>query len=337
MRVTQNISNRTYLSQSNSLQSSMLKSEQKIMSTKRYTRASEDSLNASKALIVRRQLRNLDMYDANLNNAKETFGAAETALYTVANNVYTNVTTKIESACNDTYNQDDLDIFANELEEYAGLSIETLNSDYAGRQLLGGTNNSTVPFTKTLDSTTGKYTVSYNGVAVDSASALTDFPGGDPVYVDIGIGIKYDADYNIDSQSAVNLSLNGAEITGYGCEKDANGNKTFSNNFVQMIYDTAYALKKGDTSTANAMLDRLDKAHSGILGEITKLGAKQNDMDFYVEKNDTYRYSLNSRQNDVEGTDMNKEISSWKTVQAAYEASLQMSSEVLPKSIFDFI
>lgn len=335
MRVTQNITNRLYIKQNNYLQESMLAAENRIMTQKQYTRASQDSLNASKALIVRSQLRDLDMYDDNLNTAKEIYSAAETSLYTIANNIYIDASKKLETACNSTYNQDQLNIFADELEQYASLSIETLNADYSGRQLLGGSNNSEPPFSTEL--VNGNYVVKYNGVAVDDAVALSDFPGSDPIYVDVGIGIKYDSNYNIDPQTAVDLSLNGAEITGYGSEKDANGDKTFSNNFVQMLYDAAAALKDGDQEKANAMLDRLDKAHSGILSEITTLGARQNSMDFYINKNEDYRYSLTERQNEVEGCDIEKEATDWKTLDAAYQASLQMSSSVLPKSIFDFI
>ncbi len=335
MRITQSMTDRKYIAQNNRMQSNMLKNMTRIMTQKQYTRASEDSVNASKALTVRRQLKNLDMYDGNLKSCKEFFTSAESNLYTVANNIYINVQNKLETACNGTYDQTQLDIFAEEIEQYAKLSMETLNSEFAERKIFGGTNNSQVPFTTEV--VNGKNVVKYNGVSVDDAADITDFPGGDPIYVDIGIGIKYNAQYEVDPQTAMDVSLNGAEITGFGCEKDADGNKTFSNNFVQMMFDAAAALKDGDVASANATLDRLNKANTKILTEITTLGTKQNSIDFYVTKNEDYRTSLKERQNDVEGCDMNKEITDYDATNAAYQAILQMSANILPKSIFDFI
>ena len=68
MRITQSMTDRKYIAQNNRMQSNMLKNMTRIMTQKQYTRASEDSVNASKALTVRRQLKNLDMYDGNLKS-----------------------------------------------------------------------------------------------------------------------------------------------------------------------------------------------------------------------------------------------------------------------------
>lgn len=335
MRVTQTMTDRRYHNQNNKMLTSMLKNQTRIYSQKQYSRASEDSIKASKAMIVRRGLRNLDMYDDNLSSVKETFSAAESSLYTISNEIYINVQTKLEAACNGTYNKDDLAIYAKEIEEYAELTVEALNTDFAGRTLFGGTNNSTSPFTVTQDAN-GKNIVNYNGVPVDSNADASTFPGSNPIYVDIGIGIKYNADYTVKPQTAKDVSLNGAEITGCGTDITDDGD-VFSKNFVQLMYDAADALNNGDVKTANAILDRLNTANSSILTKITSLGSEQNSMDFYIEKNVDHRTSLQARQNEVEGCDMNEEITDWEATDAAYQAILQMSGSVLPKSIFDFV
>ena len=264
---------------------------------------------------------------------------AETNLYTVSHDIYLNLQNKLEAACNDSYSADDRSIFAREIEEFGDLVLETLNADYADRQIFGGSNNSTVPFTKELVTAadgTEHYEVFYNGVNVNTAASLDVFPGSKPVYIDVGMGIQYNDNYEVDPQTAMEISLNGAEITGFGKAVDKNGDE-YNLNYIQMIYDAADALKNNDVSFANATLDRLNKANSGILTHITTLGAKQNRVEFYKNKNEDYRYSLQERQNDVEGCDLNKEITDYESTNAAYQAILQMSSNILPKSIFDFI
>lgn len=420
MRITQNFTNRSYLRNNNKVLTSYNKSMEKIWSQKDYFRASDDSINSSKAMTVRKNLRDLEMYDDNLKTADGVFKAAEDNLYSIANNIYLNIQNKLETACNGTYNREELSIIAEELEQYAGITIETLNSDYAERRLFGGTNNSSPAFATEVEN--GRTYVTYNGIRVDDmvrnedgelcyytridkaeydAAAdpttvlrrgipdgeikLEDIEGGKtaeeqyneiaaadpdsvycetdsegnvtyyqkqynyyrnempavpaskPIYVDIGIGIKYDNDGNIDPQTALDVGLNGAEITGFGTDEDAKNNEFYSNNFVQLIFDAAAALKEGDTERANATLDRLNNANTGILTEITTLGSKQNSIEFYLSKNKEYKASLQSRQNDVEGCDMNEEIINMNSTEAAYNAALQLSSKVLPRSIFDFI
>lgn len=339
MRVTQSIADRLYHKNNNMMLSNMLKNQTRIYTGKQYTRASEDAINASKAMSVRRQLRDLDMYDSNLVTAKGYYEAAETNLTTIAHDIYLNLQTKLEAACNDSYSADDRVIFAREIEEYGDFVLETLNSDYADRQIFGGSNNSTVPFTKQLvtgEDGTEHYEVFYNGVNVNTAASLEAFPGNKPVYIDVGMGIQYNDNYEVDPQTAMEISLNGAEITGFGKAVDVDGSE-YNLNYVQMIYDAADALKRNDVDFANATLDRLNKANSNVLTHITTLGAKQNRVEFYTTKNEDYRYSLLERQNEVEGCDMYKEITDYESTNAAYQAILQMSSNILPRSIFDFI
>ena len=363
MRITQNYTNRTYLKYNNRLLNDLNRSMKKIESRKAFFRASEDSINASRAMSIRSSLRNLDVYDDNLESAKNIYKSAETGYYTLAHDIYLETQTKIETACNDSYSSDDRKIFANEIRQYADAAIETLNAAFAERQIHGGANNSISPFTAVEEAVLDadgnavldengdpvmKTFVKYNGIRVDDiikcdhCDDLMDkndnslVPGTSPVYVDIGIGIKYNDDYEVDPQTAADVSINGAADTGFGVETDEEGNE-YSLNFIQLMYDTAAALDKNDVEFANGALDRYADARTTVLNSITNLGAKQNSMDFYIEKNADYRLTLQERQNEVESIDMEEEIVNMSTTETVYNAILQMSSKVIPTSIFDFI
>ena len=468
MRITQNFSDRKYLKNSSRLLTGYTKSMLKIESQMDYFRASDNAIKASKAMTVRKNLQDLSMYDSNLKLTKGLYDAAEQNLYTIANKVYIDVSEKLDQACNGTYSQDELDIIAHELDQYAESALKTLNSDYAERRLFGGTNNSSPAFgvkkeadgiTDALDPVTGHKVVTYNGIPVDDITAdgahymeriseadynakiangeadtvvrvaydegydteidkaeydriaandpdsvkevthdtengtvtkyfktnyryytgeaateaeykaskddgsivkvdgkyiKTENVGGcKPIYVDIGLGIKYNDKGEVQAGTAVDVSMNGAKITGTGMitlnavtntfyNKDdqfskPSYNMQFSNNFVQLIYDAADALRSGEVSRANATIDLLDHANTGVLTEITTLGAKYKSTEFYLDKDEEYKSSLLERQNDVEGCDMNQEITNMNAMQAAYNAMLQLSANVLPRSIFDFI
>lgn len=561
MRVTNNITTRQFLTNNNRLLTHQLQSENRIATQRRFNRVSEDPINGSKAMTVRRQLRDNAIYKDNLSAAKQLFSAAEINLTSVAHTNYIKVEEKLVAAANGTWEQSQLDIYATELEQIAEQMVKTLNGDFSERVLFGGASNGKTPFqiqravvtdeggNIVFPPNANKYynvaadgtvslkegvkmddiprTVTYNGVPldfdvtsdmilpdgrimkptagksytvtaidektqkwsdevieiksedVDEAIEKSDnslmYPGSKPVYVDIGIGIKYNSEYEVDPQTALDVSMNGAAITGNGIDidgmelsgtvrkavgdttfiglsvrngyppysfnnisltiagtqltarldetnapvkpdggvytnaeitallnnvvsdaykaesgkelpadvrfsiddnnsfviesenteitvdfptlgieagevpvvnegkvaMDEDGNldlsERFSKNLMQLVIDAADALKRGDRSTVNAIIDRANEANNHILTEITTLGTKQNSIEFYESKNEDYKYNLLDRQNVVEGTDMEEEIINYYAVKAAYDATLKMGSQILPHSILDFI
>ncbi len=435
MRVTDNISRNQFLTNNNLALTQMLQSENRIATQRRYNRVSEDIINASKDLVVRRQQRDLGIYNDNLSSVGALFFAAEKNLTFIAHDKYISVEEKLTQAANGTWAQEELTSIATELDQIAESMVTTLNNDFSERELFGGMSNGKTPFrleravVKKGDQVVfppdyNKYwnadgtlkddvklediprTVTYNGIPLDfdvtSKMVLPDgtvetpadtnsytvsvwdsekntwsdetqdipaadvkraidgknnsllYPGSKPVYVDIGLGIKYNDKYEVDPQTALDVSMNGAKIT--GCGIDMSGVETgddgkvalnedgtpdiserFSKNLIQLVLDAATALKRGDQDRVNAIIDRANEANNHILTEITTLGAKQNTIDFYVEKNKDYDYNLKERQNVVEGTDMENEIIRYEAIRAAYDATLKMGSQLLPHSIFDFV
>jgi len=166
------------------------------------------------------------------------------------------------------------------------------------------------------------------------------FPGSNPIFVDIGMGIKYIAGedqfgeptkYNVDPQTAMDISLNGAKMLGSGYY---GGN---SYNVAQALYDAAHAMYYDHRYDIVAAIDALDNSMTNMMQSITTLGAKQISIEFYQMKNDDYEFSLKERQNEVEGVDMYDEITYYMALEAAFQAALQLSSRVLPRSVFDFV
>lgn len=539
MRVTNNITTRQFLTNNNRALTQMLKSENRIATQRRFNRVSEDPINGSKAMTIRRQLRDLDIYNKSLSSTKALFSAAEINLYSIADEEYIRVEERLTQAVNGTYSDEELTIIATELDEIADQMVKDLNADFSERQIFGGASNGKTPFRierVKIEDTDGNVvfppdyysyynndgtlkdgvdlddipkTVTYNGIPLDfdvtnkmilpdgseftpqkddaaadgavsykvfvldekikkwDADNVQDiktadvnkaieqddnsvlYPGSKPIYVDVGIGIQYNENYEVDPQTAIDVSLNGAEITGNGIDiekakvvykyksesanlndgfpadtikitvngteltldvsgeftksddiKENNSNITkilnsalskaindaadlpddfpkdlsieyngssisvtsgskitvgsgdlkleekdgsmevsdrYSKNLMQLVLDAAFALKKGDQATVNAIIDRANEANNHILSEITTLGTKQQSIEFYENKNKDYEYTLKERQNVVEGTDMENEIINYEAIKAAYDATLKMGAQILPHSIFDFV
>lgn len=395
MRITQNGMKRQYLRNSNSALERMNSINNRILTERKFMRASDDSTAAANAMIIRKSLSNLDMYEDNLKKVQALYNSAESHLSTLTSTVSKTIT-QVIYGINGDKSQTERNIIAGELEQFAEQMRTELNEVYADRRIFGGTNNNDVSFT--FDTATRQ--VSYNGVPVSAeiiekddgsggktysfgfkdgvvspitydddenaviptpklpadvsatltADQITDYeegrlksydlyPGSQPIYVDVGIGIKYDFDdpndlttAKVNPDTAMNITLNGVDMTGCGTDQDGD-----SLNVIQLAYDAAEAMKNGDVKTCNRLIDKLHSAEEQVLISITEFGAKSESINFHLTKIDNDRYNLQVQQKDIEAADLTKEITDFKSAQAAYNATLQMGSSVIPNSIFDFI
>ena len=90
----------------------------------------------------------------------------------------------------------------------------------------------------------------------------------------------------------------------------------------------------------NNMIDKIKDANSSVLVGITNLGVKEQAIEFNQTKLDEDKYNLSAAQIDAEGmseVELAAAMTEYKSVEAAYNATLQMGSKVVPTSIFDFI
>lgn len=88
---------------------------------------------------------------------------------------------------------------------------------------------------------------------------------------------------------------------------------------------------------ANACIDRIVNSSENLLVEIADLGNAEEYIEFNTSRFDTRELNLKDRQKTLEATDLESEITLMKTYEAIYNAALQMSSSIIPNSIFNYI
>lgn len=341
-RITQNATNRMYGRNFNRNLNAMTDLMNKISAQRKFVRASENPISAARALAVRKNMSRVDTQQANLTSAEGILNVAESTLREEVNDEVKDIITRVETAINSTYSQEELNIMGVELRTVADGLIKSMNIDYGDRQLFGGTNNSTLAFTTSVDAN-GRTIVNYNGVDVNAWENYGDYPSSDPIYTDVGYGIEYDDAGNIVPDSAMDIALNGAELLGCGTKvfhSEKGTDYTLSNNIIQLVYDAADACEKGDTEKLNAMLDGFNNAHSTLLKGITNIGIKQSSIEYAKTRLDEYEYNLSASQLELEGMDerdLAEAITEYSSVEAAYSAVLQMGTSVIPSSIWDFM
>ena len=130
--ITQNQMTRQYLNNTNSALTNMNEINNKILSQRKFTRASQDSVGAAKALIIRRNLEKTEMYKSNLDTADTIFSAAEKSLLSISNSS-TTLTDSIVQGVNGTQGDDERKILAEQIRNIAKEMISQINTEYADR------------------------------------------------------------------------------------------------------------------------------------------------------------------------------------------------------------
>lgn len=219
MRITNSVILRGYNRDLNRLATMKNQCEKRITSTRKFSRASEAPLSAAKALNVRRSLYNLTQYQENLKTANKFYTEAETSLLQVSDQMAL-VRETLVAACNTTKDSQEYAIYAEQLENTAKKLVSVFNTDSAGRAIFGGESDSSHPFTLQEDSTGHVSTVLYHGVPVNALNDYKGFPYSNAVTVDVGLGMDMDQKtQEVDPQSVLDISFNGAKITGCGAER----------------------------------------------------------------------------------------------------------------------
>lgn len=219
MRITNSIILRGYNRGLNKLLTSKNELERKIASTRQFSRASENPINAAKALKVRKSLSYTAQYQENLKTANKFYTEAETSLLQVSDKL-AEVRETLIAACNTTKDSDEYSIYAQQLETYAKELVSIFNTDSAERAIFGGESDDPMPFTFTTDSDGFVTTILYHGVPVNAMSDASGFPYSNPVNIDVGLGMVMDQKtQEVDPQSVLDISFNGAKITGCGADR----------------------------------------------------------------------------------------------------------------------
>ena len=146
---------------------------------------------------------------------------------------------------------------------------------------------------------------------------------------------QVDADGNItvdDGKKVYVMSTQGAKN-----QATVDNEYEYSFNYIQITLDAAYALRTGDVGYANGCIDRVVEASENLLVEIANLGNMEEFINFNSERYDTRELNLKERQDSLEASDLESEITLYKTYEALYNACLQMSSAVIPNTIFSYI
>ena len=344
MRITNGMMIKRYTQNTNSNLREMNRVSQQIASGRRFERGSEDPVRALKALQVRRGISALEQYSANIDTVDTWLRQTETAVMAIKTSADRAVDLIIQGR-NDVLAPEDRMIIATSLRSIQEAVLKDLNTQMAGKYLLGGANTKETPFT--VDDTTGH--LLFNGESVFDAAKFEDLDGMQhPVYVDLTGEFKYkDAslDEFVDKGAVFNMYTTGIEIIGVG-----------PNNLYNLIGRIADAFESEYKTGENRMADidgpitgdsdydgefglfkRLqEKQHETVI-ELVKVGEKANFAAYLKDRTENNLYESQVMQNKLEMIPADEAILNYKLQDYIYKACLQMSTYIFQPSLIDYL
>ena len=284
MRITNGMMMKRYSRNLNVNLAAMDKTSQQIASGRKFQRGSEDPVSALRALQVRRSGDALEQFSSNIDVATTWLAQTETAVATIKSSADKAVDLIVQGR-NDTLAPEDRAVIATSLRGVRDALLKDLNTQIAGKYILGGANTKGDVNTKeapfTVDEATGH--LMFNGEDVFEATSLDDFKSlQDHVYVDLTGEFKLDSDKNdsniVDKSTVFDMYTPGLNIIGVG-----------PNNLYNLIsriadaFDSEYRIVTKPVTDANGNAV-YDEAGNQIMTTVNEGFDHMSDIDGPVNK-----------------------------------------------------
>jgi len=364
MRITNGMMMRKYGRNLNINLGRMNHTSSQIESGRRFMRASEDPVRALKALQVRRNLSALNQYTSNIESVDLWLAQTEVAVSAIKSHADKAVDLVLQGR-NDTLAPEDRFLIATSLRSIREALLKDLNSQVAGKYLLGGANTKEVPFT--VDPDTGE--LMFNGESVfemgmpESGAGYTsynpavhDFESMETrIYIDLTGEFQLRNESEdleedlVDKSTVFNMHVPGIDVIGVG-----------PNNLYNLLSRVIYAFESEYISGVDRMTDidgpiieddafdgafiggdgllqRLQDAQLGALVSLIKVGEKSNFITYLHERNGEYIYQAEVMQNKLETIPPDEAILMFKMQDYVYKACLQMGTYIFQPTLMDYI
>jgi flagellar hook-associated protein 3 FlgL len=306
MRITTSMVQRNILSDLNTLQSSLAKTQAKAASQREITRPSDDPFKTSQAMGLRSNIGANEQFVRNIQDAQGWQDSTESSLFSMTDYIHRANDLLLEGS-NDTTDDTARQALASEIDQIIQGVKETANGNYGGKYVMSGTATSVAPYKLGDDDT-------YQG---DMGGLDPAVPG---IVREIGPGVT------------MTINSVGAEILGDGRTNPTDGKLL---NALRDISDhlkanDGAALRGGDMTNLQNQLDSLLQIRA-------RNGAQTNRLDAASTRIDQITGTLTDQLSKTEDADIAKTMIDFNSQSAAYQAALKAGANIVQSSLMDFL
>ena len=341
MRITtQMISNR-YLTDATRNLNSLQTINRQLTTGKEISRPSDNPYKVARSMQLNTDLNTNAQYKTNIKDAINWLDTTDESL-NQASSCITRIRTLMVASGNAGYGTDERKAIADEINERVAELGQILNGNFNGKYIFGGTKTASTPVSVQTDSATGNKYIVY---ADKDSNPIFDENGNLIPPTTQAMADNYLK--NMDSALSTEISqgvimdynVTVSDIMNYQTDVvDANGVKY---NVMSLLSDITNNLVSADAADREKVigenLDEIDKVLSNILSLRAEVGAKQNRMESAESKNEDDSFNMTDILSRNEDIDFTEKTIQYATAQTIYQACLQVSAQILPKSLLDYL
>ncbi len=340
MRVADKTTQRNYLKYLNNARNDYAETNMKIASGNRFIKLSDDVSAGTRMLNSRVELFKSEKQLSNVQAINSEFKAVEDSMMSMNDVLNEIIGTKLTKATSETTGEAGRVTIASEIRSMKEELIQFANMKFATKYPFGGSTAKVAPFSLSND---GKFL--YNGIDVNSVLERTDgsryyvdengieqdIPMDNPLYLDIGLGVRVDGD-SFNSVSGFEASFSGIQVLGFGTSDDG-----LPNNLINILTEIEDKLINYDLDELKKLQDQLVDRVDVFRTNVTDIGAKTNFLDTMetrlTNQVDNYKFRID----ELVGINDAEEATQQSMNDYILKAVIQMGSKILPVSLWDYL
>lgn len=330
MRITNKMMANNYLRDMSNNLNNMQNLNNQLSSGKEIRRPSDNPYKVARSMQLNTDINANKQYNENIKDTTNWLDTTDESLSQVTN-VIQRVRELMVSSGNAAYGSAERGAISNEINERISELTQILNSNFDGKYIFGGTKSSSKPLDVSKNVLTGANDIKF----IDKSGAELALDSTDTnVKLQLGmIGTKLKTE--ISHGVEIEYSVNALDILKF---KNVKGEDV---NVINLFKEINKNLKSTDTvendNIINKNLSDIDSVVSNLLRIRAEVGAKQNRMESAETKNEDENYNMTDILSKTEDIDFTNKTIEFSMAQTVYQASLQVSSKVLPKTLLDYL
>lgn len=329
-RVTTSMLTNNYLDGMNKNLSNLQTINNQLTTGKEISRPSDNPYKVARTMQLYSNIDANKQYNENIKDTLNWLDTTDTALGQVTT-VFQRIRELMVSAGNAAYGTQERESINNEVRERVGELGQILNTTFDGRYIFGGTKVASKPINVDKEAADGqilKYSdKNGNPVKYDDLNKELKSQLGANLTTEVSQGVTID--YNVTAQALMQFQDGNESIDAMKLLSDIVSN-------LGADESTADGKKKVDEVTTNNLED-IDKVINNLLKIRSEVGAKQNRMESAQSQNEDSNYNMTDILSKTEDIDWTQKTIEYYMARTVYQASLQVSAQILPATLLDYL
>jgi flagellar hook-associated protein 3 FlgL len=330
MRITNKMMANNYLRDMGTNLNNMQNLNNQLSSGKEIRRPSDNPYKVARSMQLNTDINTNKQYNENIKDTTNWLDTTDESLGQLTN-VVQRVRELLVSSGNAAYGSSERSAISDEINERISEFSQILNSNFDGKYIFGGTKTTSKPLEVTKNAVTGANELSL----IDKEGNKLDLASTDVNVVNqldmLGTKLKTEVSQGV----GIEYNVNVLDVLKFS---DSEGTETDVMSLLKDVTKNLVSSDKTDNlKLTNENLKSIDNMITNLLKIRAEVGAKQNRMESAQTKNEDENYNMTDILSQTEDIDFTSKTIEFSMANTVYQASLQVSGQILPKTLMDYL